>query len=86
MPCIFRQMHTPEKQKVTKRPKQPVSNAALHIYSLGHPAPQTHTPTVFFNRLKETITKTFRLRIAHNSGVLCKIRTIFKEKFCHINQ
>ena len=86
MPCIFPQLYTSEKQKLTKRRKQPFLKQALHIYSLAHSTPQTLSPTAHFARLIEIITNTFHLQIAHKSGVLCKIWTIFKEKFCHINQ
>ena len=50
MPCIFPQLYTSEKQKLTKRRKQPFSKQALHIYSLAHSNPQTLPPTAHFAR------------------------------------
>jgi len=50
MPCIFPQLYTSEKQKLTKRRKQPFSKQTLHIYSLAHSTPQTLPPIAHFAR------------------------------------
>ena len=81
MPCIFPQLYTSEKQKLTKRRKQPFSKQALHIYSLAHSTPQTLPPLHILPAPKKYLQMLFTSKLRINQAFCAKYGRFSKKNF-----